>query len=74
MRNPPMTGQQEQELTVREALLPVKLQGWRAKLRMKAKQEKRYRFYSLYGLVSHPDCGRHGRKSVSTEAAREWMG
>jgi RNA-directed DNA polymerase len=40
---------------MREAKLPAKLRGWRAKLSAKAKQEKRFRFYSLYGLVSHPE-------------------
>ena len=39
---------------MREAMLPPKLRDWREKLSAKAKQEKRYRFYSLYGLVSHP--------------------
>ena len=42
-------------LGVREALLPGKLRDWRAKLSAKAKQEKRFCFYSLYGLVSHPE-------------------
>ena len=31
---------------MREAMLPPKLRDWRAKLSAKAKQEKRYRFYS----------------------------
>jgi len=39
---------------MREAMLPPKLRDWRAKLSAKAKQQKRYRFYSLYALVSHP--------------------
>lgn len=43
------------ELSMREAKLPAKLREWRAKLSTKAKQEKRFRFYSLYGLVSHPE-------------------
>lgn len=34
--------------------LPEQLAVWRQKLSRKAKQEKRFRFYSLYGLVSHP--------------------
>nr|WP_243657347.1 group II intron reverse transcriptase/maturase [Chthoniobacter flavus] len=52
------------ELTIREALLPSKLQDWRAKLRAKAKQEKRERFYSLYGLISHPETVRAGWAQV----------
>src|SRR5207249_3154896 len=55
MSNPPTTEKQEAELRVREAMLPAKLRDWRAKLSAKAKQEKRFRFYSLYGLVSHPE-------------------
>ena len=55
MSDQPMTEEAEVELTTREALLPPKLRDWRAKLSAKAKQEKRYRFYSLYGLVSHPE-------------------
>lgn len=55
MNNSPTTGKLEAELRVREAMLPAKLRDWRAKLSAKAKQEKRFRFYSLYGLVSHPE-------------------
>lgn len=55
MSDQPKTEPVEAKLTVREAGLPPKLRDWRAKLSAKAKQEKRYRFYSLYGLVSHPE-------------------
>lgn len=51
----PTTEETSVELTIREAALPLNLQRWRAKLSAKAKQEKRYCFYSLYGLVSHPE-------------------
>ena len=55
MENQPTTEKAQQEtLTMSEAALPPKLRDWRAKLNTKAKQEKRYRFYSLYGLISHP--------------------
>ena len=46
---------EQEPRTMREAALPAKLRDWRAKLSAKAKHEKRYRFYSLYGLVSHPE-------------------
>jgi hypothetical protein len=36
-------------------MLPAKISDWRAKLSTKAKQEKRFRFYSLYGLISHAE-------------------
>jgi RNA-directed DNA polymerase len=48
------TTEQAEEFTVRENRLPEQLAVWRQKLSRKAKQEKRFRFYSLYGLVSHP--------------------
>lgn len=35
--------------------MPKKLVAWRQKLSDKAKQEKEFRFYSLYSLVCHPD-------------------
>ncbi len=41
------TAQVEKELTFREALLPPSLRELRQKLRQKAKQQKRFRFYSL---------------------------
>src|ERR1700736_3420131 len=43
------------ELTLREAILPAKVSDWRAKLSTKAKQEKRFGFYSLYGLIGHAE-------------------
>jgi RNA-directed DNA polymerase len=49
------TEEQAKELSIREAMLPGKIRDWRAKLGTKAKQEKRYRFYSLYGQISHPE-------------------
>jgi RNA-directed DNA polymerase len=55
VKTQPTTEETTVELTIREATLPLRLQNWRAKLRAKAKQEKRYRFYSLYGLVSDPE-------------------
>ena len=38
-----------------ESGMPPKLTAWRQKLSEKAKQEKEFRFYSLYSLVSHPE-------------------
>ena len=35
--------------------MPPKLVAWRQKLSEKARQDKTFRFYSLYSLVSHPD-------------------
>jgi len=58
------TEELEAEHPVREALLPERLRDWRAKLSAKAKQEKRYRFYSLYGMVSHPETLRAAWKQV----------
>ena len=43
------------ELSFREAILPPSLQELRQKLGRKAKQQKRFRFYSLYGLVCRAD-------------------
>src|SRR5215469_5012909 len=43
------------ELTLREAILPAKVSEWREKPCAKAKHEKRYRFYILYGLISHAE-------------------
>jgi RNA-directed DNA polymerase len=51
----PTTEHVEKELTFREALLPPSLRELRQKLRQKAKQQKRFRFYSLYGLVCRRD-------------------
>jgi RNA-directed DNA polymerase len=51
----PTTGQAEDELSFREVLLPPSVRELRQKLGQKAKQQKRFRFYSLYGLVCRRD-------------------
>jgi RNA-directed DNA polymerase len=51
----PTTEQAEEQLSFREAKLPPSLRELRQKLGQKAKQQKRYRFYSLYGLVCRTD-------------------
>ena len=53
--NHPKTEQVEEELTFREALLPPALRELRQKLGQKAKQQKRYRFYSLYAHIGRRD-------------------
>jgi RNA-directed DNA polymerase len=49
------TEQVAEELSFREAILPPSLRELRQKLGQKAKQQKRFRFYSLYGLVARSD-------------------
>ena len=51
----PTTEEAGEELSFREAILPPSLQEWRQKLGQKAKQQKRFRCYSLYGLVCRDD-------------------
>jgi RNA-directed DNA polymerase len=53
--NTSTTEQAMEELPFREAILPPGLRALRQKLGQKAKQQKRFRFYSLYGLVSRSD-------------------
>ena len=55
MENIPTTEEAVGELSFREAILPPSLQELRPKLGQKAKQQKRFRFYSLYALVSRAD-------------------
>ena len=55
MDNVPTTDQAGAEISFREAILPPSLQEWRQKLGQKAKQQKRFRFYSLYGLGYRDD-------------------
>ena len=56
----PTTGQtaaersEPEKFSVREAMLPRKLRELRAKLSAKAKQEPKFRFYSLYGHLCQP--------------------
>src|SRR2546421_1969558 len=49
------TDQAVDELSFREAILPPSLRELRQKLGQKAKQQKRFRFYSLYALVCRRD-------------------
>ena len=49
------TEQAVDELSFREATLPPSVRALRQKLGQKAKQQKRFRFYSLYGLVCRRD-------------------
>ena len=51
----PTTEPGVEELTFREAILPPSLRELRQKLGQKAKQQKRFRFYSLYSLVYRSD-------------------
>lgn len=51
----PTTGQVDEEVSFREALLPPQLRELRQKLSQKAKQQKRFRFYSLYAHVCRTD-------------------
>ncbi len=53
--NNPTTEYVAEELTFREALLPPQLQELRQKLSQKAKQQKRFRFYSLYTHICRTD-------------------
>lgn len=51
----PTTEQTGAELSFREASLPSKLRELRQKLGQKAKQQKRFRFYSLYAHLCRAD-------------------
>jgi len=55
MEHVPTTEEAVEEVSFRGAILPPSLQGLRQKLGQKAKQQKRYRFYSLYALVNRRD-------------------
>ena len=47
----PTTEQEVAELSMREAMLPPRVQRLRQKLSRKAKEQKRFRFYSLYDKI-----------------------
>lgn len=55
MESIPTTEEAGEELSFREAILPPSLRELRQKLGQKAKQQKRFRFYSLYALVYRTD-------------------
>jgi RNA-directed DNA polymerase len=55
VKSGPTTEKVVVELTIREATLPPNLRALRQKLGQKAKQEKRWRFYSLYGHLLNPE-------------------
>jgi RNA-directed DNA polymerase len=51
-----MTEEEAGQIELKSDLgMPSKLIAWRQKLSDKAKQEKTFRFYSLYSLVCHPE-------------------
>ena len=58
MGNRPTTEEGVEELSFREAILPPSLRELRQKLGQKAKQQKRFRFYSLYNAIEklEPTC------------------
>ena len=58
------TEQAESEISFREFLLPPSLRELRQKLGQKAKQQKRFRFYSLSGLVCRTDVLRAAWEAV----------
>jgi RNA-directed DNA polymerase len=60
----PTTEQAVEELTIREALLPPQLRALRQKLSQKAKQQKRFRFYSLYAHICRTDTLRAAWEAV----------
>ncbi len=62
--NHPTTEYVEEELTIREALLPPQHWALRQKLSQKAKQQKRFRFYSLYAHVCRADTLQAAWKAV----------
>src|SRR6202007_3471345 len=47
----PTTEQEVAELSMREAILPPRVQRFRQRLSRKAKEQKRFRFYSLYDKI-----------------------
>src|SRR3989440_9160968 len=51
----PTTEHAAEEISFREARLPLTLQALRQKLGQKAKQQKRFRFYSLYAHICRRD-------------------
>ena len=51
----PTTEKATEEISFREAILPPKLRELRQKLGQKAKQQKRFRFYSLYAHICQPE-------------------
>lgn len=55
MSHRPTTEDAGEELSFREAILPPSLRALRQKLGQKAKPQKRFRFYSLYGLVGRTE-------------------
>ena len=62
----PTTEYVAEELTLREALLPPKLRELRQKLGQKAKQQKRFRFYSLYAHICRADTQQAAWDAVRT--------
>ena len=71
------TEQAVEELSFREVILPPSVRELRQKLGQKAKQQKRFCFYSLYGLVCRCDvlasaAGGRGKASAFMLTCNTW--
>jgi RNA-directed DNA polymerase len=66
-----MTEEAPEYYRTNDRLLPPKLATLRQKLSRKATQEKRFRFYSLYGHISRPDTLQAAWKQVRANGGKE---
>ena len=71
----PTTEEEAAELSLREAMLLPKVRRLRQKLSRKAKEQKRFRFYSLYDKIIDKETLKAAYWQVRANAERPgWMG